>query len=315
MIYYRGTRDIKLKQTAVALGKFEGLHKGHQFLFEELKRYKKEFGYQTVVFTFDFHPSSLFSGIQQPLLYTQDERRSIVGSMGIDVLVEYPFTLETSHMLPEDFVSDVLIKGIDARAIVVGDDFHFGYKRSGDVKFLKDHAREFGFRVDDCEKVCYEDEVISSTRIRDCVVRGDMETAAVMLGRPYSITGVVTAGQANGRTVGMPTANIVPDSLKLLPPEGVYASAVHIENDGDGESSYYGVTNIGRNPTVSDFNDLRVETYIFDFSGDLYGKTISVSLYSRLRGEKKFGDLHELKEQVDRDKKTAIGFFSETGKM
>ncbi len=144
MICYRGTKDINLKQTVVALGKFDGLHRGHQRLFEELKAYKEKWGYQTVVFTFDFHPSGLFSGKPQPLIYTGDERRKIVETMGIDVLIEYPFTQETAHMQPEEFVRDVLVGRLDAKAIVVGDDFHFGYQRCGDVKFMKARSKEYG---------------------------------------------------------------------------------------------------------------------------------------------------------------------------
>lgn len=307
MIYLRGTKDIKLAHTVVALGKFDGLHRGHQILLDKLKAYGEK-GYQTVVFTFDFHPMSLLSGKPQSLIYTKEERRRIVEAMGIDVLIEYPFTQETAHMLPEDFIRDVLIQCIDAKVIVVGDDFHFGYQRQGDVAFLKQHAGQYGYFVDNCEKLCIGDEEISSTMIRKFIVQGELEMVTELLGRPYTITGSVIKGKANGRTVGMPTANLAPDAQKLLPPDGVYASTTWVASQG---RYYRSLTNIGKNPTVSDHNDLRVETFVFDFSGNLYGEEINVSLYRRERGEKKFKDLNELREQVRKDQERAMVYFEE----
>lgn len=309
MLYYRGTKDISLNHTVVALGKFDGLHRGHQILTDKLKAYGEK-GYQTVVFTFDFHPMSLLSGKKQPLIYTKEERRRIVEDLGIDVLIEYPFTQETAHMLPEDFIRDVLVRGIDARVIVVGNDFHFGYKRSGDVAFLKKHAGQYGYLVDNCEKLCVHGEEISSTMIRGFISQGDMEMVTELLGRPYEITGEVIPGKANGRTVGMPTANLAPDEGKLLPPEGVYASTIRVAGQND---QYYALTNIGRNPTVGDHNDLRVETHVIGFSGDLYGKKIAVSLYWHVRDEHKFNDLSEVKAQVEKDKEKAMAFFKSHG--
>ena len=149
--------------------------------------------------------------------------------MGIDVLIEYPFTQETAHMMPEDFVRDVLVRDIGAKVIVVRDDFHFGYQRSGDVSFLKKHAAAYGYVVDNCEKLCVHGEEISSTMIRGYIAEGRMETVTELLGRPYEINGKVIPGKANGRKVDMRTANLAPDDIKLLPPEGVYASVVQIE--------------------------------------------------------------------------------------
>ncbi len=309
MIYYRGTKDIKLDHTVVALGKFDGLHRGHQLLLDKLVDYGKK-GYQTVVFTFDFHPMSLLTGKQQALIYTKEERRRIVEAMGIDVLIEYPFTQETAHMLPEDFVRDVLIRCIDAKVIVVGDDFRFGYQRQGDVAFLKQHAAQYGYQVDNCAKLCVNHEEISSTMIRDYIRQGDMETVTELLGRPYAITGEVIRGKANGRTVGMPTANLAPEAFKLLPPDGVYASTTYLHSRS---RCYRSVTNIGRNPTVSDHNDLRVETYVMDFSGDLYGEEITINFYERIRGEKKFKDLKELRAQVEKDQQRAMDYLENHG--
>lgn len=298
MIYYKGTKEIKLTDTVIALGKFDGLHKGHQLLFDRLKSFADD-GLKTVVFTFDFHPLSLLSGHMQQLIYTRHERRRIIESMGIDVLIEYPFTQETAHMPAEDFVRDVLVRDLGVKAIVVGDDFHFGYQRKGDVALLTKMSGAYGYSVIHCEKLCHEGREISATQIRDQIKEGALEQAKLLLGRPYSITGEVIHGKGNGSgALNMPTANLAPEKVKLLPPEGVYVSSVQL-----GEARYGAVTNIGHNPTVGENIDLRVETFIMDFSGDLYGKELTVDLYKRLRGEKKFDGFESLKKQMylDRD--------------
>ena len=296
MIYYKGTKEIKLSDTVIALGKFDGLHKGHQLLFDRLKSFRDD-GLTTVVFTFDFHPLSLLTGHMQELIYTREERRRIIEELGIDVLIEYPFTQETAHMPAEDFVRDVLVRDLGVRAIVVGDDFHFGYQRKGDVALLTKMSGAYGYSVIHCEKLCHNGQEISATQIREQIGEGNLEAANLLLGRPYSITGEVIHGKGNGSgALNMPTANIAPESVKLLPPEGVYVSSVQL-----GEKSYGAVTNIGHNPTVGDHNDLRVETFIMDFFGNLYGQELTVDLYRRLRGEIRFDGFESLKKQMHAD--------------
>ncbi len=308
MIYFTGTREIKLQHTAVALGKFDGLHRGHQLLFDKLKRYREK-GYQTVIFTFDFHPANLLKHSRQKLIYSHDERIELLKSFGTDVLIEYPFTEETAHMLPDTFVKDVLLACIGAEVIVVGDDFHFGYKRSGDVQFLKSHAEEYGLIVDSCEKLCTEDgEEISSTLIRSLIEKGDMKTVRQLLGRPYSVSGLVARGFGNGRTIDMPTANLLPDQDKLLPPDGVYVSIASIPGSGE---QYKALTNVGCNPTVGEGLSRRIETYILHYSGNLYGQKINVSLLEKLRDEKKFDNLAALRRQVQADQEAADAYFKE----
>ena len=298
MIYYKGTKEIRLTDTVIALGKFDGLHKGHQLLFDRLKSFADD-GLKTVVFTFDFHPLSLLSGHMQQLIYTRHERRRIIESLGIDVLIEYPFTQETAHMPAEDFVRDVLVRDLGVKAIVVGDDFHFGYQRKGDVALLTKMSGAYGYSVIHCEKLCHEGREISATQIRDQIKDGALEQAKQLLGRPYSITGEVIHGKGNGSgALNMPTANLAPEKVKLLPPEGVYVSSVLLDG-----IRYGAVTNIGHNPTVGENIDLRVETFIMEFSGNLYGRELTVDLYKRLRGEKKFDGFESLKKQMflDRD--------------
>lgn len=305
MITYTDLKNTKLEHSAVALGKFDGLHRGHQLLFEKLSAYKKK-GLTAVIFTFDFHPASLLSGKIQQIIYSRAERHAIIESLGADVLVEFPFTKETAHMSPEDFVREILVDRIGAEAIVVGNDFHFGYKRSGDVAFLKEREEVYGYQVDHCEKLCYLGEEISSTRIRGEIADGNMEMTTELLGRPYSISGPVVHGKENGRTIGMPTANVAVDRFKLLPPDGVYASRTLIRDD---HMSCLSLTNIGTNPTVGAGNPRTIETYLLDYSGDLYDKEIELQLYKRLRPEETFASLEELRQQVVKDEQQAREYF------
>ena len=306
MVTYTDLKDTKLEHSAVALGKFDGLHLGHQLLFEKLSAYKQQ-GLAAVIFTFDFHPASLLSGKIQQIIYSRRERHDIIERLGADVLVEFPFTKETARMSPEDFVREILVDRIGAKVIVVGNDFHFGYKRSGDVAFLKEREHVYGYRVDNCEKLCFEGEEISSTRIRGEIAAGNMEMATGLLGRPYSISGPVVHGKENGRTVGMPTANVAADRFKLLPPDGVYASRTSIRGE---DTIALSLTNIGTNPTLGAGNPRTIETYLLDFSGDLYDKEIELQLYKRLRPEETFGSLEDLRRQVKIDEQQAREYFS-----
>lgn len=307
MIYFNGTKQFNLKHTAVAIGKFDGLHRGHQVLLNKLRTYRDK-GYMTVMFTFDFHPMSVLTGQLKPLIYATEERKKIVAEMGIDVMIEYPFNQETAHMMPEEFVRDVLVKEIGTEVIIVGDDFHFGYQRSGDVAYLKANEERFGYKVDNCEKLCMDSEEISATIIREEISAGNIECVNNMLGRPYLVTGSVIKGKANGRKVSMPTANLVVPPMKLIPPDGVYATRTEV-----GGKYYYSLTNIGTNPTVGAHNDRSIESFLLDFDGDLYDKEINVYFYKYIRGEHKFADLSELRAQVARDQQTAIAYFKESG--
>lgn len=326
MIYTTGTKEIQFKNTAVALGKFEGLHRGHQLLFDHLSSFRLQ-GLKTVMFTFDFHPSSVLNQKEKQLLYTAKERRYIAQDMGLDVLVEYPFTEETAHMAPEAFVREVLIQKMDVKAIVVGEDFRFGYKRQGDVQLLEDMAQEGGYQVVICRKLSIEvpqfdgleswnkvrlnkrpdkmvSKEVSSTLVRAYLEKGNMACVNQLLGRPFAIIGEVVHGREIGRTIGMPTANIAPSAGKLLPPNGVYSTITIVDGVG-----HHSVTNIGLNPTIAEGNPKRVETYVYDFSGDIYGKEIEVRFFWYERPEMKFACLEALKAQISKDKFNTIEFF------
>lgn len=295
MEYIAGRTDFEIKNSAVTLGKFDGLHRGHQLLINKILEQKTK-GYQAVMFTFMLHPCNLFSDKEIEIIYTEDEKKYLLEKWGLDVLVSYPFTKETASMEPEDFIKEVLIHKLDAKMIVVGSDYRFGRERRGDINLLKEYAAIYGYELCIMDKILSADREIGSSYIRNELKKGNMELVNELLGNPYSIMGTVLHGRKIGRTIGFPTINLIPAGDKLLPPDGVYASVTTINKE-----KYPGLTNIGLNPTVGETPEKRVETYIFDYDNDLYNSFVSVALYSRERGEEKFNSLEELKEQMNKD--------------
>lgn len=307
MEYIAGKTEFKITNSAVTLGKFDGLHRGHQLLINKILEQKAK-GYQAVMFTFMLHPGNLFSDKEIELIYTEEEKKYLLEQWGLDVLVSYPFTKETASMEPEDFIKEVLINKLDAKIIVVGSDFRFGKNRRGDTDLLKQWASHYGYELYVIDKMLSDDKEIGSSYIRSELKKGDMELVHELLGNPYSIMGPVLHGRKIGRTIGFPTINLIPTTDKLLPPNGVYASVTTI----DGEK-FPGLTNVGVNPTVGETPEKRVETYIFDYDNDLYGSYVSVALYSWERGEEKFNSIEELKEQMDKDIDYGREYFKNQG--
>lgn len=295
MEYIAGLTDFKLHNSVVSLGKFDGLHRGHQLLLNNILE-QKNLGFTSVMFTFMYHPGNLFSDKEISLIYTEEEKRHLLEDSGLDVLVSYPFTEETASMEAETFIKEVLINKLDAKKIVVGEDYCFGYKRRGNVALLQEMSKVYGYELEVFHKLEINGQVVSSTNIRNEITEGHMEKVNLFLGRPYSIYGIVQHGRKIGRTIGFPTTNLIPLEHKLLPPNGVYASKTKING-----AEYPGITNIGNNPTVGLTPERRVETYLFDFDDDLYGKFIEVSLYTLERKEYRFDSLEELKEQISKD--------------
>jgi riboflavin kinase/FMN adenylyltransferase len=265
----------------------------------------KKQGLTAVMFSFLYHPGNLFSDKEFELIYTEEEKLKKLKKTDIDVLISYPFTQETRSMEPEDFIKEVLINRLDTKVIVVGTDYRFGHNKRGDVELLSKFERTFGYKLIVCEKRKWNDTIISSSEIRNELKAGNIEAANAMLGQPYSILGTVMHGRKIGRTLGMPTVNIIPDTNKLLPPNGVYAS----KTLADGVY-YPGVTNIGFKPTVGGEERKGVETYIFDFDQDLYGKEIEVELYTYQRPERKFASLEELKFYMHQDIEKTAKYFN-----
>lgn len=305
MEYINGLTDVRLpKASAVTLGKFDGLHIGHRKLINLVKEKAKEEDLLSVLFTFDSIPLSLLPQRNQHFLTTNSERKAICDKLGIDCLVEYPFTKEFMNMDAREFVKKIIVDDLRAKVVVVGTDYGFGKGRSGDVNLLKELGDELGFETIIVEKEKYQGQEVSSTYIREELALGHMETVNVLLNRPFSITGVVSFGKQLGRTIAMPTVNIYPTESKLLPPKGVYASKILIDGN-----EYFGVTNLGTRPTVNDSMEISVETNIFDFNEDVYGKKIEVMLMHFLRAEIKFDSVDSLKKQMEADKEFAKNMF------
>ena len=300
MIFISGTKDFHFENTAVAIGKFDGLHKGHQTLIEKINNYDG----LSVLLTFDFHPVSVLKGENPKLIYTSEERRIQAERMGIDVLIEYPFNAETAGMPAKDFIREVLCEKLGARHVAVGEDFRFGAGRLGDAAMLSELGEHYGFEAHICKKVFMAADdtpdskplEIAATLIREAISNGQMELANDLLGYPYTIFGTVAYGRQIGRTIDMPTANVEPEDSKLLPPNGVYVSKTFIDG-----KSYMSVTNIGKNPTVAKAQKRRSETFIYDFNEDIYGRRIEIQLFHHLRSERKFESVDALKAQMHQD--------------
>jgi riboflavin kinase/FMN adenylyltransferase len=305
MKYIQGVEEFRLNEpTAVTLGKFDGVHIGHQKLISIVKEKAIQNDVLSVAFTFDRIPLSICPQNFQHFITTNTERKRIMEEYGLDVEVEYPFTERLMNTEPEEFIKHIIIGKLNAKYVVVGTDYRFGKNRLGNVDMLIEKGPEYGFETIVVEKEKYQEREISSTYVREELKLGHMETANMLLGRPYSIYGIVAKGNQLGRTIDIPTVNIYPSESKLLPPNGVYASVT--EFDG---KKYYGVTNVGTKPTVSDDFEISVETNIFDFDRDIYGKSINVSLMHFLRPEMKFESIEALQKQMKSDAEFARDMF------
>lgn len=289
-----GTSEFQLnKPSAIAIGKFDGIHLGHQLLVDKIKKASKAKNLQSVVFTFNPSPESFFSRKQIPELTTCIEKRCFFERMGIDVLIEFPLNSETAATPPDVFVRDYIHNQMMARYIAAGRDISFGDRGLGDAKLLEAYAKEYNYELAIVDKVTFEGADISSTRIREAIKIGDMNLANSLLGSPYKISGIVAHGRRLGTTLGMPTANVIIPSDKLVGPKGVYISRV-ITKGG----TYASISNVGVKPTISDTEKLCVESYLYDFSADIYDEYIEVELLEYSRQECKFSSLDELKAQV-----------------
>lgn len=289
------TLDFSIPEnSAVTLGKFDGIHKGHQKLMKMILA-KKTQGLKSVVFTFGQMPGTVFYGKGRTIL-TRTERQKHMEAMGIDYMVECPFIPEIIQMEPEKFIEDILVKQLHVKYIAVGPDFRFGHNRKGGCSLLKKLASVYGYEIEVFEKECLEDKVISSTYVRHMLEIGEMETVQKLLGYPYYVSGTVVHGHAIGRKLGIPTINLLTDDEKMLPPNGVYLTKTIFDHD-----EYFGITNIGVKPTISGEEAKGIETHLFDFDGDLYDKDLTVEFYAYHRTERCFESLEELKSQLAKD--------------
>ena len=304
MIYTTQVPHLDQKvRSCITLGKFDWLHRGHQKLIERIKE-KRGKNCKAVVFTFDVSPKSYILHTPPKYLLTYEERRELAENLGVDILAECPFTEELMHMEPEAFVKEYLVDRLHGEYLAVGPDFRFGYQRKGTPQLLKELGEKYGFRTEILEKEKYKDKDISSTYIREELDQGHIEEVNQLLGYPYFTKGEIVHGRQLGRTIGIPTANLIPPSEKKLPPNGVYITESMIQG-----KTYQGITNVGYKPTVKE-NFLGVETYLFSCNADLYGQEAEVKFYRYLRPEIKFASLEELKNQMMKDIQKGKDYFN-----
>lgn len=300
-----GITEFQLdSRTAVAIGKFDGVHLGHRMLLDEIiASAAHDPGLKSVVFTFNPSPESLFAGQALKELTTASEKRLIFDRMGIDVLIEFPMNHETAAITAQDFIERYLVERMHAAHIVAGSDVTFGYKGEGNADTLIRLSAEHDYSCKIIDKVTYKGEPISSTRIRSALEAGDMGLVTSLLGFPYRITGVVSHGRRVGHSIGMPTANLILPPDKMTGPNGVYYSRVYTA-----DGMYPAITNVGVKPTVMDDELLCCESYLYGFDRDIYGEYMEVELLKYVRSEQRFGSIDELKEQMQRDIEGGLAF-------
>lgn len=285
-----------LKNPVLTIGNFDGVHKGHLALFDRVKELARTVQGQSVVMTFEPHPIKIVKpGNGPPLITPAEQKLKLIANAGIDVIICLPFNKEFAGISAHDFVSDLLVKKIGVKEIVVGYDYSFGSGREGNIDFLRKMGDEFGFKVHVVEPVHLNGTLVSSTSIRNLVTEGDLPEAKRLLGRDYQITGIVKTGMGRGgKLLGFPTANLTPVD-ELIPKKGVYAVKAYIR-----DKEYNGVCNIGVNPTFGG-TSLSIETHVLDFSGDIVGEKFTIKFISRLRDEKTYKSKDELADQIERD--------------
>lgn len=287
-----------MRERVIALGFFDGVHLGHGALLRRAAEEAKKRGCESAVFTFDRPPKEVITGIPCPLINSPEDRAELVKRLyGIDEMLMVPFDDEMRTTPWDRFVTEILVGRYGAVHLVAGHDHHFGHRNQGSPELLKEKCAELGLGCDIIPAVTIGGVTVSSTHIRKLLEEGDVETARAFLGHPHVLTQTVGHGRQLGRTIGIPTANLVAPPHVLLPRRGVYAAKITLP---DGRA-FGGVTNVGVRPTVNNGQDVTVEPWILDFDGDLYGQAIRVEFYRRLRDERKFDSLAALRSQIETD--------------
>ncbi len=298
VIYGIGRVKQQLSDTGgvLAIGVFDGLHRGHKRLIEKAVRQARKREVISIVMTFYPHPVNILNpDIYLPAIVSLPYRLKLIASLGVDVCVVVRFTKRFASMLPDNFIRRYIIKTIAPAEIFIGTDFRFGRDRMADADYLQERVAPFGIKVNVVSFITLGGHKIGSNDIRKMIAVGQLKQASILLGRPVSIMGKVSKGDRQGRRLGFPTANIIPDD-EVLPPVGVYASRVIIGNEKFGAMSY-----IGTKPTFSLRNRVRIEVYIFDLRQELYGKEIIVEFIEKIRDEKRFSSPAALAEQLTKD--------------
>jgi riboflavin kinase/FMN adenylyltransferase len=309
MRLFHGTDNAEIQRpTVLTLGVFDGLHLGHQLIMKTVAERARAIGAVPTVITFDPHPRAvLHPESAPPLLQTFDQKIEALGILGIEQTIIIRFTEEFARIRAGEFLRDVIGERLQAREVYLGRGFAFGHDREGNIELLKRVSDELGFHADEVAEVRLRGQRISSSRVRQVLAGGKVNLARRMLGRPYGVEGQVVRGDERGHQLGFPTANLAPQN-RVIPADGVYVTASLVENEWRRS-----VTNIGTRPTFEDGNNRLVETHVMNWDGDLYGDVVRVRFLHRLRAEKKFASVDQLRTQIERDIARAHRYFETSG--
>lgn len=304
MAQYLDIKDLPvLRNPVITIGTFDGVHQGHKTILNEVIKHAKEINGESVLLTFEPHPRKLIFP-EQPLklLTPLKDKLQLIQEAGIQHILVVPFTRDFSNLSSEDYIKDFLVNTFHPHTIVIGYDHRFGHDREGGIDMLKKYADVYNYEVYEISAKLIDEAVVSSTKIRKALQAGHVAEASHMLGRNYSLRGTVVKGAQIGRTIGFPTANVMPEnSEQIIPGNGVYAIQVDVNGH-----RYNSMLNIGYRPTVSNELQLHIEANIFDFSGDIYGQQITLIFIEKLRDEQKFPSLDALKEQLGKDRQQTV---------
>jgi riboflavin kinase/FMN adenylyltransferase len=301
-------RPARWHQPVLALGNFDGMHRGHLKIIERVRRGAEERGATAVAMTFDPHPSKIVRPDKTPpLLMTHQQKLDALARAGMHGVAIVRFTPALAQWDPERFVRTVLVEWLHVTEVWVGANFLFGHDRAGNFSTLRSLGARYGFRAEKIDPVRYKDFVVSSTRVRRLITEGRMDEAGALLGHYYTIGGTVVQGQKRGKGLGFPTANVCADN-ELIPPSGVYATTTSVDG-----AAFPSVTNIGTRPTFEEGQEIVIESHVLDFDKDLYGVKLKLGFVQRLRDEKKFDGVDALKAQIDADRARARDLFDRMG--
>lgn len=296
--------NLNIGKPVVTIGSFDGVHRGHCEVLRQLTDYARQTGGSSVVITFWPHPAAVLNPGNHPaLLSTIDEKTSLLAATGIDWLITLPFTREFSQMEYGDFVSDCLVGALHIDTLLVGYDNKVGHGGHGHFAEVEMLAKRLGFNILQLKALAEGSTPVSSTAIRNLLAEGDVAQAQLLLGRPYSLSGKVVSGNHIGTTIGFPTANLQPDECKFVPGNGVYAISATFNGN-----EYQGMLNIGNRPTIGD-NRRTIEAHLFDFDSDIYSKNLTIHFLDKIRNERQFASIDELKRQLESDRREVKGWF------
>lgn len=301
----KSLNEIECDNFAVTIGNFDGVHRGHQKIINQIYNECRDADLKLVVITFTPHPIEILNPKEHYLINSYEERRELLSRQNIDYLLEIEFNRDLSMKEPEVFLNEYIFNHIEPKRIYLGHDFAFGAQKKGNHEFVKSFCSSKSTEVNVLCSYDVEGDKVSSTVVRESLASGDVESVGKYLGRNYFIRGRVIKGAGRGRQIGIPTANLALDRYRRYPKNGVYITKTKF-----GESTWYSVTNIGHNPTFNDGNNVFVETHILDFDNDIYGNELEVSFIKRLRDEKKFSSVNELIEQIKLDVKKTREYFN-----